>query len=109
VTWAVFTGGGRRFALFNTHLPYRAEDEAAREQGVKLLTTRIATIAPDLPVVVTGDFNPVPDTPTWRVLNGAFHDAWLAAAKRTSPAATFHNFTGTPDRRIDWIFARGSR
>ena len=32
VTWALFEqrSDGRRFYLFNTHLPYRDEDEAAR-------------------------------------------------------------------------------
>lgn len=108
VTWAVFRAkDGTRFAMFNTHLPYRAEDEAAREKGAALLAARIPAIAGDLPVVVTGDFNTVPDTPTYRRMAQALRDAWVAAPVRTGPEATFHGFTGKPDRRIDWIFTRG--
>jgi len=108
VTWAVFReADGRRFAMFNTHLPYRAEDEAAREKGAALLAARIPAIAGDLPVVVTGDFNTVPDSPTYRRMARDLRDAWVAAPVRSGPEATFHGFTGKPDRRIDWVFMRG--
>ena len=36
-------------------------------------------------------------------------DAWEEAAKRSGPVLTFHDFTGTPDRRIDYVFVRGLR
>ncbi len=108
VTWAIFRKrDGARFAMFNTHLPYRAEDEAAREKGAALLASRIPGIAGDLPVVVTGDFNTEPDSPTHARLARELTDAWDRAATRSGPAATFHGFTGKPDRRIDWIFTRG--
>ncbi|KZE17856.1 endonuclease [Sphingomonas hankookensis] len=108
VTWAIFRErDGNRFAMFNTHLPYRAEDEAAREKGAALLAARIPGIAGDLPVVLTGDFNTVPDSPTHRRLERDLSDAWVATRRRSGPEATFHGFTGTPDRRIDWIFTRG--
>ncbi len=108
VTWAIFRErDGKRFALFNTHLPYREEDEAAREKGAALLAARIPAIAGDLPVVLTGDFNTVPDSPTHRRLAQDMTDAWTATANRSGPEATFHGFTGKPDRRIDWIFTKG--
>lgn len=108
VTWAIFReADGRRFAMFNTHLPYRAEDEAAREKGAALLAARIPAIAGDLPVVVTGDFNTVPDSPTYRRMTEGLRDAWATAPVRTGPEATFHGFTGRPDRRIDWVFVKG--
>jgi len=108
VTWAIFRKGhGKRFALFNTHLPYREEDEAAREKGAALLAARIPAIAGDLPVVLTGDFNTVPDSPTHRRLAQDLTDAWTATAQHSGPEATFHGFTGKPDRRIDWIFVKG--
>ena len=34
-------------------------------------------------------------------------DAWLVAPHRSGPDKTFHDFTGTPDQRIDWILVRG--
>lgn len=108
VTWAIFReADGRRFAMFNTHLPYRAEDEPAREKGAALLAARIPAIAGDLPVVVTGDFNTVLDSPTYRRMAQGLRDAWVAAPVRTGPEATFHGFTGKPDRRIDWVFVKG--
>jgi len=109
VTWAIFrTRKGRRFAHFNTHLPYRAEDEGAREKGAALLAARIPAIAGDLPVVLTGDFNTDAAGPTHRRLAAMLADAWEVAPKRTGPAETFHGFTGRTDgRRIDWILTRG--
>ena len=56
VTWALFEqrSDGRRFYLFNTHLPYRDEDQPARMRGVALLRARIAALPAGVPVVVTG-------------------------------------------------------
>ncbi|PZO81056.1 MAG: endonuclease [Sphingomonas hengshuiensis] len=108
VTWAIFRArDGQGFAMFNTHLPYRAEDEPAREKGAALLASRIPAIAGDLPVVVTGDFNTVPDSATHARLARDLSDVWTTTRVRSGPDATFHGFTGKPDRRIDWIFTRG--
>jgi len=110
VTWGAFrTRGGRRFYMFDTHLPYRAGDEAAREKGAALILARVAAIAGGAPVVLTGDFNTVPGSETHRLLATRLRDAWQVAPAREGPAATFHGFTGRADRRIDWVFARGLR
>ncbi|WP_253190351.1 endonuclease/exonuclease/phosphatase family protein [Sphingomonas sp. LM7] len=108
-TWGLFEtrAGGRRFYAFNTHLPYRAEDEAARERAAALILERIAAMAGGLPVVLTGDFNTTPGSGAYRKLSAGLRDAWTRAPTREGPAETFHNFTGTADKRIDWIFARG--
>ena len=47
VTWALFerSSDQRRFYLFNTHLPYRDEDDAARERGARLIASRLGPIA----------------------------------------------------------------
>ena len=108
VAWGRFqTRNGHRFVLFDTHFPYRAEDEAARAKAAALIASRIGSIAKGDPVILTGDFNAVPDGDAYRALTHTLADARLAAPKPTGPAATFHNFTGNPDRRIDWIFTRG--
>jgi endonuclease/exonuclease/phosphatase family metal-dependent hydrolase len=108
-TWALFEriADGRRFYLFNTHLPYRDEDDAAREHGARLLAERIAALPADVPVVVTGDFNATPESAVHATLTGTLDDAWNSAASRTGPDATFHAFSGKADRRIDWILVRG--
>lgn len=109
VTWGLFEtkAGKRRFYAYNTHLPYRPEDEAARVKGATMIAQRIAALPADMPVVLTGDFNATPDTGAHKALPLA--DAWLTAPRRTGPAETFHAFTGKADRRIDWIFSRGFR
>ena len=58
-----------------------------------------------IPVVLTGDFNTTPDSAAWRTLGEALTDARAAAPVHEGPEATFHGFTGTPDRRIDAVFA----
>jgi endonuclease/exonuclease/phosphatase family metal-dependent hydrolase len=111
VTWALFerSGDGRRFYLFNTHLPYRDEDDDARERGARLIASRIALLPADTPVIVTGDFNTAPDSRTHALLAATLTDAWDKAPQRTGPQGTFHDFTGKPDQRIDWILYRGLR
>lgn len=108
-TWALFEriADGRRFYLFNTHLPYRDEDDAARERGARLLAGRIAALPADVPVVVTGDFNATPEGTVHAALAERLEDARTAAATRIGPDATFHAFSGKADRRIDWILVRG--
>ena len=111
VTWALFEqrSDGRRFYLFNTHLPYRDEDEAARLKGAQAIARHLATLPDDVPVVLTGDFNTTPDSDAHAVLAGILQDAWTTAPRVEGIDATFHGFTGRADRRIDWIFVRGAQ
>jgi len=109
VTWARFQriADGAIFVLYNTHLPYREEDEPARERGAALILARLQQLSADEPIILVGDFNTVPDGPTHTLLTTALTDAWTAAPRRLGPPATFHNFTGKADKRIDWILFRG--
>ena len=109
VTWGLFQriADGRRFYLFNTHLPYREEDEDARTRGTRLLMSRIAALPSEVPVVVTGDFNTTPGSPAHAAATTALQDAWTSAARRSGPEGTFHGFTGQPEQRIDWVLVRG--
>lgn len=110
VNWGRFrTRDGRRFVLLDTHFPYRAEDEPAREKAAALIVARLPAIAGGDPVVLTGDFNTTPDTRTHATLTAALTDVRRAIASPKGPASTFHDFTGKPDRRIDWILTRGFR
>jgi endonuclease/exonuclease/phosphatase family metal-dependent hydrolase len=108
VTWALFErrDDGRRFYLLNTHLPYREQDEAARVKGAQAIARHLATLPDDVPVVLTGDFNTVPDSDVHAVLAQTLQDAWMTAPRVEGIDATFHGFTGKADRRIDWIFVR---
>jgi len=109
VTWARFQrkDDGRTFVMFDTHLPYRDQDNVAREKGAAAILKRIAKLPPDEPFVLTGDFNTTPDGKVHAMLTRHLKDAWLVSPRRSGPDKTFHNFTGNPDRRIDWILVRG--
>lgn len=111
VTWARFQriADGMTFVLYNTHLPYRDEDEPARTRGAALIVERLRQLSADEPIILTGDFNTVPDSPSHALLTTLLSDAWTAAPRRTGPAETFHNFTGRAENRIDWILFRGLR
>ena len=111
VTWARFQrrDDGRIFILFDTHLPYRAQDDAARERGAALILKRIAKLTAHEPFVLTGDFNTTPASRVHAMLTGPLRDAWQIAPHRSGPDKTFHDFTGKPTERIDWILVRGFR
>lgn len=107
-TWGLFeTVAGRRFWLINTHFPYRAEDDAARSKCAAAIMEWVAQRPAGDVVVLTGDFNAGPDSEAHRLLSAGLADAWLAAPKRAGPEGTFHGFSGTPGKRIDWVMARG--
>ncbi|MET0581713.1 MAG: endonuclease/exonuclease/phosphatase family protein [Pseudoxanthomonas sp.] len=108
-TWARFQriADGATFFFYNTHLPYREEDEPVRERGAALILSRLQQLPVDEPVILAGDFNTDPGSRTHSLLTVSLSDAWTSAARRKGPAATFHDFTGKADHRIDWILYRG--
>jgi len=109
VTWARFRlrDGGGTFEYFNTHFPYRPEDVRPRMLSANEILQRIGKLPPGARVILAGDFNCAPDTPIHAKLTANLHDAWMQAGSHSGPAKTFHNFTGNPDQRIDWILTRG--
>lgn len=109
VSWGLFRQlkDGRQFYLFNTHLPYRKEDEAARVRGAQAIVEHLAGLPQDIPVVLTGDFNSEPGSPTYRAFTSALHDARAQVATPRGPKRTFHDFTGTASAELDWVLVRG--
>lgn len=110
--WAVFEtkeAKPHHFLFLDTHLAHRDEDAEARDKAAVLILSRLPALAKNLPVVVAGDMNARPDTAAYRRFAAALTDAWGSAKRREGPEMTFHDFTGTADRRIDYIFLRGFR
>lgn len=109
VTWARFEriADGATFTLYNTHLPYRDIDEPARLRSAELIQARLSQLAANERVILIGDFNTTPQSRVHSILTSSLTDVWTAAPKRTGPEGTFHDFTGKPERRIDWILVRG--
>jgi endonuclease/exonuclease/phosphatase family metal-dependent hydrolase len=109
VTWALFEmkASGRRFYYYNTHFPYREQDEPARTRAAQEIVARLKTLPGNLPFVLTGDFNTTPDSQAHALLTQTLQDARISAGTRSGPEGTFHDFTGKPDHRIDWVLYRG--
>jgi endonuclease/exonuclease/phosphatase family metal-dependent hydrolase len=109
VTWARFEDrrNGRSFYYYNTHFPYRDQDTDARNRAAREIIDRLGKLPGGAPAVLTGDFNTAPSSQVHALLTKTLRDAREAVAEPEGPEATFHNFTGTPDRRIDWILVRG--
>jgi endonuclease/exonuclease/phosphatase family metal-dependent hydrolase len=104
-TWGLFEFAKtkRRFYLINTHFPHRPVDENARLECAKVLAAFIDRLPPEVPLILTGDFNTDASGPAFQLLTKNLTDAKPAQA-----TGTFHGFKGTPGTaRIDWILYRG--
>jgi len=105
-TWGLFDRKGKRFYLVNTHFAHRREDEAARLESVKVIAARLKKLHPDVPVILTGDFNAPAGGEVYKQMLAAtgLRDTRGAGGRDTGPNGTFHGFKGTPgEARIDWI------
>ena len=113
--------------VFSTHLNWRFDQSATRQEQVRALCHFVVASRPSagrpFPPVLCGDFNADPDSDEIRLLNGraatpedrlVFHDAWEVAGQASSSSATGATWTNDnpyarldlePDRRIDYIFA----
>lgn len=104
-------GGGAEFWFFNAHFDHVGA--VARSNAAELLRNRVAAIAGDGPVVLTGDFNAGPDDPPYAALFGsggagaALVDTYRATHDAEPAVGTFHGFRPDPagGARIDWIAA----
>jgi endonuclease/exonuclease/phosphatase family metal-dependent hydrolase len=84
------------FRFLATHIDYRSDD-AERMDSVKTIA-RVIEDHPDVPAILAGDLNALPDT---RVL-AAFGETWT----RTDSAPTLTFPADKPDRQIDYILVR---
>jgi endonuclease/exonuclease/phosphatase family metal-dependent hydrolase len=113
VTWARFKDlqSGSEFYLVNTHFDHQVQ--LAREKAAALLLERVKGLKPELPIIVTGDFNArAGANKTYDILtaDGFLKDTWnTAAEKKGEVVATFNSFREIrrEDNRIDWILTRG--
>jgi len=117
VTWGKFQDNrtGKVFYHFNTHFDHRGV--TARTESAKLLLKQIKDIAGISNVIVTGDFNTVPDSTPYKILTHGINQNTgfkIADAKTVShyphhgPAGTFTGFKISNlinnNRPIDYIF-----
>lgn len=115
-TWGIFKDklSGKKFFFLNTHLDHMGK--IARHEGASLVLEQAHKLAKGLPVIVTGDFNAIPDDDPIKVLTDkndprhVVHSRELATLKY-GPEWTFHNYgrISNNDREwIDYIFVKGN-
>ena len=91
---------GRRLLLLNTHIDYRKED-FERLSNVEEIAAMVSGYG-DLPVILCGDFNDVPDSRTHVKVKETFIDSWEAVG--TGDGSTFSS--AKPEKRIDYVFVK---
>jgi len=108
ITWGrMRLDGVHELVLLNTHFPYGRGADEARRQTSRLIQEHVATLAPAMPIVFTGDFNARPDGEVYQALTTVFRDAWTTASRTTGPEGTVHGFGRFPaGGRVDWILHR---
>lgn len=110
VTWGKLRDRASGVVLyhFNTHFDHLGQ--LARRESAKLIVAKIDEIAGDSPVILTGDFNVVPDSEPYRIVTSALRDARaISQSPPSGPDSTWNAFRAIePGRRIDFIFVRGS-
>ena len=115
VTWAKLKDlqTGKIFFYFNTHFDHRGEQ--AREESAKLLLRKMAEIAGDNQVILSGDFNSTDTTKPYQLLTDkqstySMTDAMYASkSPHHGPMGSFSStfsLPGVGDYRIDFIFIR---
>ena len=109
--WARFrdSSTGRELLAVNTHFDH--ESENARTLSARALADLTARFAPEVPILLTGDFNsPAGASRAYATLvdSGIFRDTWSAAQQRLTPAwGTCPNYKDPVEGeiRIDWLLA----
>jgi endonuclease/exonuclease/phosphatase family metal-dependent hydrolase len=80
-----------KFYFFNTHFDHKGE--SARLNSGKLLTEKINSIAGEYPVILTGDFNTVPDSAPYNAITEYLNDCYLISkTKPYGPVGTSSGF-----------------
>lgn len=92
-TWAVLEDKetGFVFAVFNSHWDHISI--VSRNKSAELLIEKANEYAPDMPVVIIGDFNCKANTVAYETLiNGGFADS-MYVAPETMDIGTYHGYT----------------
>lgn len=109
VNWILLkdTKTGRDLMVWNTHLDHQGN--AFREKQIGILLNRTTKISPQIPQILTGDFNTSADNAVIKVTQAVgWIDSYTAVRGPGDPGRTAHGFRGEkagPGKKIDFIFA----
>lgn len=108
-SWAKFKdiNSGKEFYFFNVHYDHQGKE--ARKQSSILLTNKIKEIAGNYPVIVTGDFNAVPDSEPIEIIlkDGLLKDSYditIQPPYGTVGTSNSFNLNAGMQNRIDYIW-----
>ncbi len=108
-TWGRFRDrrSGVVFVVINTHFDHGSQ--SARENGARLIISKLPDIRRGQPAILTGDFNAKPDSPSIMLLKSILkNSARHSQARPAGPSGTFHGFKPTPEKLgkppIDFVF-----
>lgn len=105
-TWGLFKDkkSGRKFLFYNTHLDNKSND--ARVNGIKMIVRHARAKANSLPLILTGDFNTLQGSETYRTAASLLKDS--AVISETPHIGAKVTYTGygksKKQRTIDFIF-----
>ncbi len=111
VTWVVLKDKqtAKSFLHMNTHFDHMGK--RARLESAKLIKRRAAELYPDMPLIVSGDFNCNPDSPPYKAMVSSeevgelFVDSLAGySPKDDEPVGTWNAFKAIEPNRIDFIF-----
>lgn len=107
---------GDEVYAFNTHFDHHSPPEnpgeTARRESVRMLRSRIDEIDPDVPVIVTGDFNCREDEEPYRLMTDDAEGVRPLRDARYASRLGYHGPTTTcndfdepkPEHKIDYVF-----
>lgn len=105
-TWTLMKDlrSGKRFYFVNTHLDHKGAQ--ARREGLAMIVRKIREMNPDIPMVLTGDFNVQPGDSCLTALDGLMVSARVSA-KETEDTPSDNGFKTEGHKTIDYIYYNG--
>ncbi|MDF9827148.1 endonuclease/exonuclease/phosphatase family metal-dependent hydrolase [Ereboglobus sp. PH5-10] len=99
---------GEQILVWNTHLDHKSQ--VARDKQAGVLMTLIKQAPPNIPQVITGDFNCAARTKAIKtILASGFVDSYAVLHGPADPGNTFHSFRGADygnrTGKIDFVFS----
>lgn len=95
--------GRRNLVVVSTHLDFRPAHEE-RLENIRQMKEWLRSFGAT-PIIICGDFNATPGSPTHQAMKEEFKDAWNEISKE--PGYTFSS--KEPRKRIDYVFFRGAQ
>jgi endonuclease/exonuclease/phosphatase family metal-dependent hydrolase len=95
---------GIQLLHMNTHFEDGSWGEQSRQESSRLIVERIAHLAPDMPVILTGDFNCNPWSSAYNHFQAnGFTDTYRAAGNADSvDSNTYHGYAGHQYFALEW-------